>query len=231
MKAGYSYLSVFLITLAAVILLFDSALAADAHNKEQGERLFEKLNCKECHSVAGSGGCLGPALDGVMKMRDRSYLRLRLNEDDEMSFSKLIGHPELMPHPRFKREDVDSLIDYLETVKEFDQAVSHHAPVKIDEKDAYSSARRIPSAESESAGKTLFYKNGCMSCHSIGGQGGHSGPSLDSVGRRKNRREIESFIALPSSASRIMPANNLSAEERACITDFLLSLSSKSMRK
>ena len=72
-------------------------------------------------------------------------------------------------------------------------------------------------------GATVFAESGCEHCHSIHNIGGHKGPDLSGVGRRKSRDAIRQQII---SGSKIMPAfgnilnpgevNDLVAYLRSC---------------
>lgn len=86
---------------------------------EKGAKLFKELKCSSCHAIDDKGGCLAPELNGVTERRDEGYLLLRLSSasGDEQRFIKRIGHPELVPHPRFPKAQVKLLIAYLSTLK------------------------------------------------------------------------------------------------------------------
>jgi ubiquinol-cytochrome c reductase cytochrome b subunit len=43
-------------------------------------------------------------------------------------------------------------------------------------------------------GATEFHEKGCPQCHAINGIGGHKGPDLSGVGRRKNKSELRKQI-------------------------------------
>ncbi|HLH39879.1 MAG TPA: c-type cytochrome [Bryobacteraceae bacterium] len=47
------------------------------------------------------------------------------------------------------------------------------------------------------AGKQVYARSGCASCHSIDKQGGAIGPDLSDVGRRRNLKYIEESIVKP----------------------------------
>lgn len=87
----------------------------DKHVAE-GKRLFKALDCERCHSIENSGGCLAPPLDRVTQRDSEQYLMLRLGKGEEANFIKRIGHPELMPHPRFERAQLKEIIAYLKTL-------------------------------------------------------------------------------------------------------------------
>ena len=52
-------------------------------------------------------------------------------------------------------------------------------------------------------GAAVFEVSGCRHCHSIGGLGGHKGPDLSGVGRRKSKAEMRQQIVY---GSKVMPA-------------------------
>ena len=72
-------------------------------------------------------------------------------------------------------------------------------------------------------GATVFAESGCEHCHSIHNVGGHKGPDLSGVGRRKSKDAIRQQIV---SGSKVMPAfgnilnpgevNDLVAYLRSC---------------
>jgi mono/diheme cytochrome c family protein len=52
-------------------------------------------------------------------------------------------------------------------------------------------------------GAQVFADTGCTHCHSIRNVGGHKGPDLSGVGRRKSKAELEHQIVF---GSKVMPA-------------------------
>src|SRR5207248_3300458 len=44
--------------------------------------------------------------------------------------------------------------------------------------------------QSAERGLMLFQSKGCVSCHALGGAGGHRGPNLDAVGARLSRDQL-----------------------------------------
>jgi|GEM_PF-1702094 len=52
-------------------------------------------------------------------------------------------------------------------------------------------------------GAQVFADTGCQHCHSIRGVGGHKGPDLSGVGRRKSKAELQQQIVY---GSKVMPA-------------------------
>ncbi len=226
---------IFAISIAAVLPLAQTH-AADKETKkiDDGKKLYKTLNCALCHSIAGTGGCLAPDLNGVTKRHDKKYLQLRLGKNSEDDFVKLIGHAELVPHPRFAATQVDSLISYLNTLnnKVAEQKNPHLAHKASDKSNTQASQPKTRNEQDQAkqlkAGKELFYNGGCLACHSVGGLGGTTAAALDGVSARRNRENIEELLKSPSSAGAdIMPRAPLSDSQRESLIDFLMSLAPK----
>jgi ubiquinol-cytochrome c reductase cytochrome b subunit len=76
------------------------------------------------------------------------------------------------------------------------------------------------------AGAQIFAANGCGACHSINGQGGTVGPSLNGLSRRRSRTWVAQHLRDPKSQTpgTVMPAFPLSAPDRDRLIDYLFSL-------
>ena len=68
---------------------------------------------------------------------------------------------------------------------------------------ALSSFALASSRSQRTHGAAVFSGSGCRHCHSIGGVGGHKGPDLSGVGRRKSKAEMRQQIVY---GSKVMPA-------------------------
>ena len=93
---------------AATLCLATStpARAADA------QELINSLGCKGCHQIAGSGGALGPALDGVGSRLQEKELR------QQMVNPKAKNAASMMPSfSHLPEKDLQTLIDYLKSLK------------------------------------------------------------------------------------------------------------------
>ena len=76
-----------------------------------GEEIYRAERCGRCHALAGEGGTLGGALDGVGTKRDRPWLREYLR--DPKSKVENAGMPPVeLPDP-----ELEAIIDYLEALK------------------------------------------------------------------------------------------------------------------
>jgi ubiquinol-cytochrome c reductase cytochrome b subunit len=76
------------------------------------------------------------------------------------------------------------------------------------------------------AGRILYDKNGCASCHSIHGKGGKVGPELTHVGGKRNADWFMRHFKDPQAMSpgSIMPKIMLQEKELKELTDYMMSL-------
>ncbi len=79
------------------------------------------------------------------------------------------------------------------------------------------------------AGKSLFDKMGCASCHSISGEGETRGPDLTSFGTQPDAKErvLLHFAGIGGGSETIMPGYQLSPEELRSLAAYLLGLKGK----
>lgn len=68
---------------------------------------------------------------------------------------------------------------------------------------AFSSLAIASSRRQKAHGAAVFNESGCQHCHSMGGVGGHKGPDLSGVGRRKSKDALRQQIV---NGSKVMPA-------------------------
>lgn len=76
-----------------------------------GEALF-KERCLECHAVGGKGGSVGPEFPREGSKRDRAFLEQAIREP-----SKLFPGTVMPPFDTLSNKQVDSLVDYLASLK------------------------------------------------------------------------------------------------------------------
>ncbi len=207
---------------------------------EKGQELYAKFNCAGCHTISGSGGLVGPPLDGVGGRRDKGFLTAHLTDPAEHArkFPELHGNqPNRMPHPHASSEEVKELVAYLRTLPEPAAGfrVSPHA-----HSDAHGGAMAVvdyvPAAPTDSsrAGQKLYFDMGCAACHTINKVGGQFGPMLDGIGARRSRQFIAAHITNPQvhtekfpgehAASSMMPPAKATPEQIEQIADFLMTL-------
>lgn len=83
--------------------------------------------------------------------------------------------------------------------------------------------KNVQLTESTRRGHQLFTEYSCISCHAIGGQGGHIGPDLTSLPTRLSADELRHFIIKPHEGA-AMPAygHRLSEADLTALVDFVL---------
>jgi cytochrome c2 len=223
----------------SLTLLSPAAMASDDEGaqKESGRALFNSGGCYACHSTQGSGGCLGPPLDGIKSRRNYEFVFSRIaNSPSAVSkFQKLYNKPELMEHPRVSAQSAEKISKYLLSLPEYKEnyTLIPHPPGLVGKPDKHF----VPHKETASskAGAKLFYERGCISCHSVNGLGGWIGPELNGVGTRLSADTIKFRIKsggfkvekMPGEKAKkvnVMPKATATPKEIDQITDFLLTL-------
>jgi mono/diheme cytochrome c family protein len=91
------------LVLFVLLLMLVPAIATSA--PLMGENLFKALGCRGCHLVGGSGGSLGPALDGLDERFDSEALRRILTLSREGSVMPSYVH--------LTEPELAALLDYL----------------------------------------------------------------------------------------------------------------------
>lgn len=81
-----------------------------AQGIEAPPEIFKQM-CTACHSLAGSGGTVGPALDGVGSKYEKDYLETWLKNPQE------VKPGTTMPQLPLSAEDLTSLVEFLSNQK------------------------------------------------------------------------------------------------------------------
>jgi cytochrome c oxidase cbb3-type subunit 3 len=158
--------------LAACLILFllpAVMTAAQAGGPPDGEAVFNS-NCASCHGMNASGG-RGPDLHAPLR-----------NGDQDADLRKVIknGLPgTAMPAFHLDKDDLDALVKYI-------QKLRHGAPPPP------------PPAGDLAAGKLLYERRGCASCHQIGKDGSSFGPNLTRVGASRAYAYLKASVLDPS---------------------------------
>lgn len=87
-------------------------------SSKAGLALYKESGCAACHSVAGVGGRIGPALDGVGARRTRPFIEARISEGAIVFFGAQQYKPSQykMPPADLSREEIEQLTDFLLTL-------------------------------------------------------------------------------------------------------------------
>ncbi|MBI3030323.1 MAG: cytochrome c [Candidatus Rokubacteria bacterium] len=182
-----------------------------AGDVEAGHRLFTEKKCVVCHQVGGTGGVVGPNLDGVARLGSPILVAAAMwNHGPAMAEAMRVRKIE---RPSFKDSELLDLIAYLRSAA----PAPTEGPLYV-----------LPGRAEE--GRRLFAERRCVLCHSAGGEGGRVGPDL--VERGLHRSLTQFAAAMWNKAPKMMEAMKargiavppLQAEEMADLVAYLYSV-------
>ena len=167
-------MSIVRLACASLVLLCAGAYPLTAQNSSElskGKQLFLGM-CSRCHGAEGGGG-EGPNLN-------RPTLT-RVTDDDSLRTVIREGIPERgMPRTRrLSTGELNAIAMYVRSL-------------------GRSSA--VASKGNAVAGKAVYQRLGCASCHVIAGEGGTLGPELTSIGARRAEQYLRQAILDPAAA-------------------------------
>lgn len=128
----------------------DQALEGDPF---KGRGLFVDKLCVECHSLWGHGGTLGPNIVRVVAGKPLPQLSGEFWNHTPRMIEEIAGKGRAWPS--IDRNEMADILSYLYYLRLFDDPGD---PVR---------------------GATVFERHRCGSCHSVGGEGGSVGQTLD----------------------------------------------------
>ncbi len=127
---------------------------------DEGRRLFQEKGCIGCHSLAGHGGKIGPALDDVGLRRSPEWILQHFRDP------QAVTPGTVMPRFGFTESEARALTQFL--LHLHDQQVSLALPSLM------SPVER---------GRAVFVKYGCAGCHGPAGVGGVPNPNAKTAGQ------------------------------------------------
>lgn len=96
----------------ALASLFALAATQVSAEEARGRELLNALGCKACHQLEGSGGSLGPALDGVGQRLSAEQINKQIAEPSTANPSTMMPSYAHIPE-----EDLKALVEFLSTLK------------------------------------------------------------------------------------------------------------------
>ncbi|MBX9952278.1 MAG: cytochrome c [Candidatus Obscuribacterales bacterium] len=208
----------------------------ESKSSRNGHLLYLQLNCVQCHAIAGIGGELGPALDGIGAYRGKTWLTAHLSDPDRAykSFPTILKErSNIMPHPGLTSREAEQISDYLLTLAEPKKgfSITHHQLKKSNRTVSKDWKPNEPN-QASSRGKELFFGLGCAACHSLDGSKDRFGPDLAGLGSRVSEKDLEEILS-GSVASSVMrkQAKGLAKAELEDIQAYLLTLPNHPSKK
>jgi len=107
------------VTLAIAITVINVGVAAAQNTEatERGEKVYTTQKCGICHSIAGKGNKNGP-LDDVGSRLSAEEIRQWITDAPAMTAkAKATRKPPMKAYGALAKEDVDALVNYLQTLK------------------------------------------------------------------------------------------------------------------
>jgi cytochrome c2 len=127
--------------------------------------IVQTYQCTSCHTIAETGGTVGPVLNQIGNRRDADWLRRWLADPQQ------VRPGTKMPNFDFPPNQLNQVLSYLTKMKK---------PLRTD--DILAS-----SAPAVDKGKSLFLDYDCTACHRMGSEGRFVGPDLTWIGKRKTQ--------------------------------------------
>jgi nitric oxide reductase subunit C len=142
----------------------------------KGKDLWEANNCMGCHTIMGEGGYYAPELTKAYERRGPEFLKAMLKDPEAMYPGE-----RRMVNYHFKDDEIDALVAFLRWVGNVDL---QGFPPKPTYAPAGTTKAATASTGTSQVNRPAIFNQMCVACHTLGGQGGNVGPSLDKVGDR-----------------------------------------------
>lgn len=121
---------------------------------DQGQRLFAQKGCIGCHSVAGTGGKVGPALDDVAVRRAPEWIMQHFRDPQSVTPGSV------MPRFGFTETEARALTEFVLHLRERNLTATLATLMNPVER-----------------GRAVYGKYGCAGCHGPEGKGGVPNPN------------------------------------------------------
>ena len=98
--------------LSMVCIGFLFIIIAGCEMNSRGAKLFRAGRCKECHTIDGKGGAVGPNLTFVGSRRSREYIIEQIKNPKSHN-----PNTEMPSFSNMPEKDINDLADYLSGLK------------------------------------------------------------------------------------------------------------------
>lgn len=183
-------------------------------------QIADEVKCLNCHMINGIGDEFAPDLSIEGSKVQSNWLREFLKKPDiirpmlKQMPHFILDHDQKMIQGNLSDYEIETIIQYFNHV-----LVSDDIPKNIPENG-------LSFQKQKEAGKTLYFENGCNSCHQLDMNGGAVGPNMDNVGNRLTEgyifKHLENSHALVPDI--VEPKYGFNEIERINLTQYLMSL-------
>jgi nitric oxide reductase subunit C len=153
----------------------------------RGKDLWDSSNCMGCHTLLGEGAYYAPELTRVYERRGPDFIRSMLRDPEAMYPGQ-----RRMQNYHFNPQQIEDLVAFLRWIGNVDTQGfpprPNLAPVALP----------TGGAVARSDNRPQVFNQLCVVCHALGGQGGQTGPALDTVGARFDAAYLERWLRDPN---------------------------------
>ena len=146
-----------LLSAALALLLLSGPAGAAVGDPTRGQSLFVRKGCVQCHAVRGAGGTVGPDL-GRTAVKG-SFFEIAAAMWNHSGAMEEKMRELRLSRPAFEGQELSDLLGFLYFLNYFDEPGEPRV------------------------GRVLFAQKHCIQCHSLGHEGGTTGPRLDALPR------------------------------------------------
>lgn len=180
-----------------------------------GKHLFDENNCMGCHTILGEGAYYAPELTKVYDRRGPEWIKTFIKDPEAM-----YPNQRKMVKYNFSEQELDDIVAFFKWIGEMDL---NGFPADPDPRLAPAPAKNTQTTSASNAKAPPMFSQLCTSCHSLNGQGGNVGPSLDGVGTRRDEAWLDTWLKNPAAVKpgTTMPKITMSDQERLEMAQFL----------
>ena len=163
----------------------DQITAEVAHGKD----LWDSNNCMGCHTLFGEGAYYAPELTKVYERRGEPFIRSMLTDPEAM----FPGQRKMQKY-KFDEAEKSALVAFFKWAGSVDL---NGFPAKPTLAGGPTPTHAM--LEGTKDDRPQAFRQICVACHSLGGQGASVGPPLDGVGARLDAEFLRKWLKKPSS--------------------------------
>ena len=181
----------------------------------RGKEIFDKNNCMGCHTLLGEGAYYAPELTRVYERRGPQFMRALLKDPQAM----YPGERKMVKY-NLTDPEIDQLIAFFKWIGEMDL---NGFPPKPHLVQLAVTVTSTGGGVAQASDRPFVFNQMCVACHTMGGQGGLVGPTLDGVGKRLTTEYIAAWLRDPAAVKpgTRMPKLPLTDKDIAELSAFL----------
>jgi nitric oxide reductase subunit C len=157
----------------------------------RGKHIWEDNNCMGCHTLLGEGAYYAPELTKVYERRGAAFIDAMLIDPAKMYPGK-----RKMVKYNFTAQERGDMVAFLKWIGEMDL---NGFPAKPNLGSVASSNSEQSISVAKRTDRPQIFNQMCVACHTLEGQGGTVGPTLDGIGDRRDIEFLRKWLSDPLS--------------------------------